>query len=126
MSADTEKLIADLRYALGGTTPGPWTIEIDGDDYILGSAANNYMMCDTAYYPTALEFKDACYVVAAQPDNIRALLDRIASLEAALRTSLVAMKLANALPGVSDEYDFGPAIDEATASLSSSKQKDGE
>jgi hypothetical protein len=57
----------------------------------------------------------------------REAADRIASLEKALaearealQTSLVAMKLASALPGVADEYDFGPAIYEATAALSTS------
>lgn len=37
--------------------------------------------------------------------------------EEALRTALVAMTLAKALPGVADEYDFEPAIAEVTAAL---------
>jgi hypothetical protein len=40
------------------------------------------------------------------------------ALRAALQTSLVAMKLAAALPGVSDEYDFAPAIEYAARTLS--------
>lgn len=34
-----------------------------------------------------------------------------------LRTAYVAMTLANALPGISDEYDFGPAITEVRTLL---------
>lgn len=34
-----------------------------------------------------------------------------------LRTALVAMRIASALPGVADEYDFGPAITEVTTLL---------
>jgi len=37
-----------------------------------------------------------------------------AELREALGTALVAMKIAAALPGVSDEYDLAPAIDAAT------------
>lgn len=37
--------------------------------------------------------------------------------EEPLRTALVAMTLAKALPGVADEYDFEPAIAEVTAAL---------
>lgn len=40
------------------------------------------------------------------------------ALRAALQTSLVAMKLAAALPGVSDEYDFAPATKDAARALS--------
>lgn len=40
------------------------------------------------------------------------------ALRAALRRSLVAMKLVAALPGVSDEYYFAPAIEYAARALS--------
>lgn len=57
------------------------------------------------------------HIVAAQPDNIRLLLDELSRrsevierAKEALTDALVAMKLAAALPGVSNEYDFEPAI----------------
>jgi hypothetical protein len=80
----TSDLIERLKAALEGATPGPWTLEIENEDYVVSSASKDYMMCDTSYYPTALELSDARYVVAANPTNICTLLDRIASLEAAL------------------------------------------
>jgi len=39
------------------------------------------------------------------------------ALVAALTSALVAMKIASGLPSVSDEYDFGPAIADATMAL---------
>lgn len=41
----------------------------------------------------------------------------IKRLRTALQTSLVAMKLASVLPGVSAEYDFAHAIETAEAAL---------
>jgi hypothetical protein len=46
-----------------------------------------------------------------------ALRRKLEGARKALSEALVAMKLAAALPGVSDEYDFAPAIDTATRTL---------
>ncbi|HEV7251462.1 MAG TPA: hypothetical protein VGN93_31175 [Shinella sp.] len=46
-------------------------------------------------------------------------------LRRALQTALVAMKLASALPGVSDEYDFSDAIRAVEDALFTKGQTDG-
>lgn len=43
--------------------------------------------------------------------------DQLECLRTALQKALVAMKLASALPGVADEYDFDPAIRSAMRAL---------
>ena len=56
----------------------------------------------------------------------RLLRDAIKEIErsrTALQTSLVAMRMASCLPGVSDEYDFEPAIAEVAAVMSGTKVK---
>jgi hypothetical protein len=97
MSADTEKLIAELRAGLDGVTPGPWHAvqmatnkpDIDrpfvvgpgevvvGTDGICEPARSN----DRSFPEDAANMR---HISRCSPDNIRALLDRIASLEAAL------------------------------------------
>lgn len=52
----------------------------------------------------------------AQATDLRRKLEEARK---ALQTALVAMKLAAALPGVSDEYDFEPAIDAVSRALTS-------
>ena len=54
----------------------------------------------------------------------RLLRDAIKEIErsrTALQTSLVAMRMASRLPGVSDEYDFETAIAAVTAAMSGTR-----
>ena len=79
--AELDRIERELREVLEGVTPGPWTLEIDREDYVV-RINGEYAMCDTTYYPTALHLNDARYAVAVQPENIRLLLDALAQLRA--------------------------------------------
>lgn len=89
---DVERIAAELRAAMVGATDGPWSLKMDDNDYIVSSPGYDYMMCDTAYYPTALDLPDARYVVAANPENIRALLDELARQGEALKLAREALR----------------------------------
>ena len=60
---------------------------------------------------------------ARYPDIVNDAIREIERSRTALQTSLVAMRIASRLPGVSDEYDFEPAIAEVTAAMSGTKVK---
>ena len=52
---------------------------------------------------------------------LREAIKEIERARTALQTSLVAMRIASRLPGVSDEYDFEPVIVAVTAAMSGSR-----
>ena len=52
---------------------------------------------------------------------LREAVSEIERSRTALQTSLVAMRMASRLPGVSDEYDFEPAIAEVAAAMSGTR-----
>ena len=58
---------------------------------------------------------------ARYPDIVNDAISEIERSRTALQTSLVAMRMASRLPGVSDEYDFEPAIAEVTAAMSGTR-----
>ena len=60
---------------------------------------------------------------ARYPDIVNDAISEIERSRTALQTSLVAMRIASRLPGVSDEYDFEPAIAEVAAVMSGTKVK---
>jgi hypothetical protein len=60
-------------------TPGPWRVNIDKDRKGFGGPVTEILAddgetiaCDTKYYPTALDPKNA-YIIAAAPDLLEAL-----------------------------------------------------
>lgn len=118
MSADTEKLIAELRAGLDGVTPGPWRMNVPDRGY-----CSNYLLTDApefapieGKYPwrhLIADFDDcergeinAAFVALLHPDNILALLDRIASLEAALAEAREAKLWNNGYSVWGDDGEF--------------------
>jgi hypothetical protein len=98
MSADTEKLIAELRGGLEGTTKGTWH-QCGGMSaaYRAIHSPSGYIVFGMADASTHQELgkpiqapnwdeqdRNARHIARCSPDNIRALLDRIATLEKAL------------------------------------------
>lgn len=76
---------------------------------------------DRANEVDGIEARDC--TIAIQDEQIARLRGREEEYRKALETALVAMKLAAALPGVADEYDFAPAIEAAASAISPTKQK---
>ena len=54
-------------------------------------------------------------------DHIDDLATKAAKLQQALQTAYVAMTIAAAMPGVSAEYNFDAAIEEAKSALSTAR-----
>jgi hypothetical protein len=54
---------------------------------------------------------------ARYPELVAEAADTIEKMQAALVTAMVAMTIASKLPGVSQEYNFEPAIAEITTSI---------
>lgn len=103
-----------MAQSKASATPGPWVHYDDSKESVhrheivaLGKTVARI------YCTKGMEAEDAANAALI----VRAVNAYDDMLEA-LRASLVAMKLASALPGVSDEYNFGPAIAEAEAVLS--------
>lgn len=70
---------------------------------------------ELAYAPDGRSHRTMVFDEAAKRQAVE---EENEKLRAALQACLVAMKLAEALPGVAAEYDFGPAIALAVGALS--------
>jgi hypothetical protein len=86
MSATLSDLIAELRAGLDGVTPGPWACFYKSkyDEWHVSVPAHGHTAMKTPLFidgcPTGE--KDASHIARCSPDNIRILLDHIASLQA--------------------------------------------
>lgn len=97
---DVERIAAELRAALAGVTPGPWDVmtcntvrAIDGDVAIpLFDARTPWKKHRHTSTVVKQEWHNCRYVVAAQPDNIRALLDELARQGEALKLAREAIQ----------------------------------
>lgn len=86
-STTSDLLIAELRAGLEGVTPGPWTVFFDGSDKCwlkVGAGGMPEYYSDIIVIGPCENDKDAEFIGICSPDNIRTLLDHIASLEALL------------------------------------------
>lgn len=64
-------------------TPGPWTIDVEGNDQYLRGADGKSLMCDMQYYPWTFDRdEDWEYVAAFNPQTAIALLTQLADLQA--------------------------------------------
>lgn len=128
----TDAEIEALRAGLEGVTPGPWKWwtsnswrRLKRDDRgITQSVLEPFVNRSDRHPDLDGSEEDMAHIARCDPDRIRALLNRldaserqVKALREAVFTSVAAMKIASALPGVSNEYDFEPAIAKCRAAL---------
>lgn len=82
-------LLDEIERGLEGVTPGPWSVREDKSGTIGVTADIGRRTLGLNYYP-----EDAVHIARLSPDNVRTILDYIASL--ATRISSDAAKLAEA------------------------------
>jgi len=77
--------LSEWEKAAEGVTPGPWTLKVEGDDYIVSAPTDTCLMSDEPYYPTAPNREDAIWIARCSPDNVlsalRSLSARLAEAE---------------------------------------------
>lgn len=70
-----------MTLSMGKHTPTPWRIEEDGPDYsVVGPGPNDFIMCDTCFYPSAPTRSDAEFIVHAV-NNHEALVAMVDQLQ---------------------------------------------